>query len=122
MHHLFLALISLTLILLFIFLPWPLALSWSAGILGILLAFFLVVNRKQSAGPAGAPGRTMVGSRATVIKARNNKVEVRWQGEIWHAVSAQPLRPGEEVIIERVEGLTLRVRLSTPEDKQTPPG
>jgi membrane protein implicated in regulation of membrane protease activity len=46
--------------------------------------------------------------------------EVQWQGEIWHAVSNRPLMLGDEVIIEEVEGLTLRVRVSEGRDEQDP--
>ena len=113
MHHLLLILILLAMTLLYIFLPWRMALPWSAAALGILLAILAFVSRRQTARPAGAPGRTMIGSRAKVITARNREGEVQWEGEIWHAVSAQPLVPGQEVIIENVEGLTLRVRPSS---------
>ncbi len=115
MHHLFLILTVLALVLLYVFLPWQQALPWSVGVLGIFLAILIWVNRKQSARAAGAPMRPMIGSKAIVVKARNKDGKVRWQGEIWHAVSSQPLSPGEEVIIEKVDGLTLTVRSSTPE-------
>jgi membrane protein implicated in regulation of membrane protease activity len=115
MHHLVLILVVLALIL-FLLLPWRLALLCFAVIVGVFSAIFLLVSRKQRLRTFGAPNRTMIGSRATVVKTRSDGAEVRWQGEIWHAVSTQPLQPGKEVVIEEVDGLTLRVRNPSPSD------
>jgi membrane protein implicated in regulation of membrane protease activity len=117
MHHFLLALILLG-ILLFLLFPWRLAFPLFVGVFAIFVVAFLLVGRKQSIRLVGAPIRPMVGSRAIVVKAGKTDGEVRWQGEIWHAISAQPLAPGDEVIIEEVEGLTLRVRVSEARDQK----
>ncbi len=51
----------------------------------------------------------MVGDQAVVVKAEGGEVEVDYQGETWRAFSSQPLQPGQQVVIEAVDGLTLRV-------------
>ncbi len=38
-------------------------------------------------------------------------------GELWRAVSEAPLRPGNKVRIQKVEGLTLTVDLMNPENR-----
>jgi membrane protein implicated in regulation of membrane protease activity len=108
MHHLLWLLVLLALIF-FLFLPWRLALDLFAGIMVALIAVLLMVSRKRRPRD-GAPGRVMVGTRAEVVRAEGKEGEVRWQGELWHAVSSEILDPGEEVVIEDVDGLTLHVR------------
>ena len=51
----------------------------------------------------------MIGGQAEVVSSNDSQIEVRYHGEIWHAVSAQPLQSGQQVIIEDIEGLTLQV-------------
>ena len=51
----------------------------------------------------------MVGGRAEVTSSKSEEVEVRYRGETWRAVSSQALQRGQVVVIEDVEGLTLRV-------------
>jgi membrane-bound ClpP family serine protease len=44
-----------------------------------------------------------------------------YKGEIWRAVSSQPLQPGQQVVIEKVEGLTPQVApLLQPPGKERP--
>jgi len=47
-----------------------------------------------------------------VLTADEGEVEVDYQGEIWRAVSPQPLHAGQKVNIVDVDGLTLRVTAS----------
>ena len=63
--------------------------------------------------------RAMVGDPATVVSLEGNDVEVDYEGEIWRAVSSQALHQGQQVIIESVEGLTLRVVPLKPGDGAT---
>jgi membrane protein implicated in regulation of membrane protease activity len=44
-----------------------------------------------------------------VVRVGGDAVEVEYEGEIWRAISPEPLHPGQQVIIESVEGLILRV-------------
>ena len=47
----------------------------------------------------------MVGARATLV----SPTHVRIQGELWEARAAETLRPGDQVEVVGVEGLTLEV-------------
>lgn len=65
--------------------------------------------RKASTGSEG-----LVGQKGVVV----GPGQVRVVGELWKAKSAQPLEPGQEVLVTAVEGLLLSVEpLSTPEPK-----
>jgi len=107
MHHLLLFLPLLALIL-FYLLPWPVALPFYALILvGSIIAYWKALQAQRQ--PPVMGRRAMIGDRAVVVKAAKGGLEVEYKGEIWNAVSPQPLQLGHEVIIENVEGLTLRV-------------
>ena len=108
MHHLLLILPLLGLIL-FIFLPWPAALPLYVVILVGSLAIYWKIIQAQRRKPVTGK-RAMIGNRAVVVRAKGDDVEVEYEGEIWRAVSTQPLEPGQQVTIKAVEGLTLRVR------------
>ena len=54
----------------------------------------------------------MIGRASTDID-REGTVFVR--GEFWHALSREPIRQGERVEIEAVDGLILRVRSAAPQ-------
>jgi membrane-bound serine protease (ClpP class) len=107
MHHLILILPLLGLIL-FIFLPWPAALPLYVillvGSLGIYWKIIQAQRRRPTIGK-----RAMIGNQAAVVKAKGEDAEVEYEGEIWRAVSTQPLEPGQQVIIKGVEGLILQV-------------
>lgn len=65
--------------------------------------------RKASTGSEG-----LVGQKGVV----EGSGQVRIVGELWKAKSAQPLEPGQEVLVTAVEGLLLSVEpLSAPEPK-----
>lgn len=112
MHHLLLALPLVGLVL-FLILPWPAAsplyIVVFIGSLGIYWKILQAQRRRPTIGK-----RAMVGDHAVVIRTEGNDVEVDYQGEIWRAVSFQPLHPGQEVIVEAIEGLSLRVAPSKP--------
>ncbi len=76
------------------------------------LAIARKVMRAQL-GPPASGREAMARAQAVVVSVANGQAEVHYKGETWRAVSAQPLRIGEQVLIEAVEGLTLRV---SPED------
>ncbi len=117
MHHvlLFLPLLGL---LLFLYLAWQAALPLYLIILMGSLGLYWKIIQSQRRRPI--TGRTaMIGGQGVVIMAEGDKIEVEYQGEIWRAGSNRPLRQGQPVIIEGVEGLFLRVAPLTPEDKTT---
>lgn len=66
---------------------------------------FLVRRRRSTTGPAGMVGETVV-----VKTWADTSGQVRFKGELWNAVSPVPLAPGQTAIIEKVDGLTLRVK------------
>jgi membrane protein implicated in regulation of membrane protease activity len=113
-HHLLLLMPLLALGLFFLF-PWPVALP----LYGFLAVGSLIGYRKGIQAQRWPPvmGRKeMVGRRAKVVRVEEGNTEVEYLGEIWKAVSSYPLHPGQEVIIEKVEGLTLTVVLLTQPD------
>ena len=83
--------------------PWGLFAVLAGGLLDIgeSVAFLKWSRRRKS--PVGAEaleGRTAVAVTST---------QVRVAGELWAARSDDPLRPGEEVVVRAVDGLTLVV-------------
>jgi membrane protein implicated in regulation of membrane protease activity len=107
MHHLLLILPLLGLIL-FIFLPWPAPLPLYVillvGSLGIYWKIIQAQRRRPTIGKSA-----MIGNHAVVVKLKGDDAEVEYEGEIWHAISTEPLNSGQQVIINAVEGLTLQV-------------
>ncbi|MCB9419897.1 MAG: NfeD family protein [Ardenticatenaceae bacterium] len=108
MHHLLLLLPLLALVLFFI-LPWPLALLIYLPILGVSLwAYWKAWQALQR--PPEAGEESMIGHQAVVLNVKPNNIEVHIGGERWLAHSSQPVRIGQKVIVEAVDGLTLLVR------------
>ncbi len=116
MHHLLLVLPLVGLVL-FIFLPrsaaLPLYVVVFIGSLGIYWKILKAQRRRPIIGK-----RAMIGGHAVVIRADGNDIEVDYQGEIWRGVSSEPLHHGQQVIVEAIEGLSLRV---TPSNQGTAP-
>jgi membrane-bound ClpP family serine protease len=52
----------------------------------------------------------MIGREAVVKTWSGNEGRVTIRGELWRAVSAAALAPGDRVIVEEVEKLTLKVK------------
>lgn len=76
----------------------------------ILPLFWLIRYRKQESayGPTG-----MIGKKCMVKQWDGTSGKVWVGAELWNAYSQSPLIPGEESVIQDIEGLTLRV--SSPE-------
>ena len=112
MHHLLLALPLVGLVL-FLILPWPAAsplyIVVFVGSLGIYWKILQAQRRRPVTGK-----RAMIGGQAVVVRAEGNEVEVDYQGEIWRAISPEPLHQGQHVIVEAIEGLSLRVTPAKP--------
>jgi len=107
MHNLLLFLPLLALGLFFV-LPWQGALPLYGLILIISMIGYWKGFQAQRQ-PLIMGRKVMVGEGAKVVKTEGDEVEVDYRGEIWKAVSAQPLHTGQQVVIEKVEGLALRV-------------
>ena len=117
MHHLLLILPLLGLIL-FVFLLWQVALPLYMVMLVVSLAIYWKIIQAQRRRPVIGK-RAMIGDRAVVVRVGGDAVEVEYEGEIWRAVSPEPLHQGLQVIIESVEGLILRVAPLKPRDDST---
>jgi membrane-bound serine protease (ClpP class) len=94
--------------------PW-LRLSWKVILLTVLLtaAFFVLIVRKALAAHRQRPttGREgLIGEAGTAqsLIAPDGKVFVR--GEYWEARSDAPIAAGDQVVVEAVEGMLLKVR------------
>jgi membrane-bound serine protease (ClpP class) len=117
MHHLLLILPLLGLML-FVFLVWQVALPLYMVMLVVSLAIYWKIIQAQRRRPVIGK-RAMIGDRAVVVRVGGDAVEVEYEGEIWRAVSPEPLHQGQQVIIESVEGLILRVAPLKPRDDST---
>jgi membrane protein implicated in regulation of membrane protease activity len=107
MHHLLLFLPLLALGMFFVF-PWQAALPLYGLILIIsMIGYWKGLQAQRQPPIMGRKG--MAGESAKVVKTEGDELEVEYRGEIWKAVSAQSLHTGQQVVIEKVEGLTLRV-------------
>jgi membrane-bound serine protease (ClpP class) len=112
MHHLLLLVVLFGWVL-FLFLTWQIALPlYVIGIIVSLMAYRKIMQAQRKIPVIGK--RAMIGEKAVVVHIEGSEVEVEYEGEIWRAISLQPLQPGQEVIIEAVEGLTLRVASVAP--------
>jgi membrane-bound serine protease (ClpP class) len=71
----------------------------------IPLVGLVIQKKKKSAyGPANLLGRT-----GEVKKWDKKEGYIFVNGELWRAVSDHPFSPGDQVLVQKVEGLTLRV-------------
>lgn len=92
--------------------------------LGILCAIsFYVISRKVLAAhreqPVRAGREELIGAPAEVRTSLDPEGQVWIEGALWRARLAgdgTPLRPGDRVTVEAVEGLTLRVRPEPPSE------
>ena len=68
--------------------------------------FWFIMGRKKKS-VCGVTG--MLGKVGEVKQWKKNEGKVFVSGELWKAVSEIPLLPGDKVVIQNVEGLTLKV-------------
>ena len=68
--------------------------------------FWSIMGRKRKS-VCGVTG--MLGKAGEVKQWNKNEGKVFVNGELWQAVSEVPLIPGDRVVIQNVEGLTLEV-------------
>ena len=83
--------------------PWGIATVVGGGVLDIAETFAFLWWSKRRRSSVGA--ETLVGQTAVVA----TPTQVRVAGELWNARALRQLRPGEEVVVRAVEGLTLVV-------------
>ena len=96
--------------------------------LGVLSAVcFYVVTRKVLAAhrerPVRAGHEELIGSRAEVRTSLDPEGQVWIEGALWRARltgDGAPLRPGDRVTVEAVEGLTLKVRPEPTRESPSP--
>ena len=69
--------------------------------------FWSFMNRRRKP-VTGAEG--MIGKVVDVREWEKTEGRVFVNGELWNAVSIVPFAKGDKAIVERVEGLTLKVR------------
>ncbi len=107
MHNLILFL-PLFILILLIYYPWHVvAPAFLVILIGSLIIYWKVLQSQRKPPVTGT--KAMVGRTARVVKTEDRSVEVEYEGETWYAISSQHLHPGQTVIIQGVEGLTLRV-------------
>jgi len=108
MHHLLLLVVLFGWIL-FLFLSWQIALPlYVIGVVISLAIYWKIILAQRRRPIVGK--RAMIGDQAIVVRAQADEIEVDYQGEIWRAISSQPLGVDQKVIIEGVEGLILKVK------------
>ena len=95
-------------------LGWGIAAVAGAAAIEVAEIFFWIWLSKRYRIQVGA--ETLVGARAVVVTPCRPSGQVRVQGELWQARSAEGADPGETVRIASVDGLTLVVEREAPED------
>ena len=74
----------------------------------VVLPLYWVIARKQKKSPTGESG--MVGLIAEVKEWEGTKGRVFVHGELWKAESDLSFNPGDEVVVQSVKRLVLRVK------------
>lgn len=96
-------------LVLFAFLPFPVALAVYLPLAGLgTFAGLKVIEAMRRPASTGSEG--MRGARGVVLTARGLEGVVRVQGELWNATAPVPLTPGDPVAIVELKGLTALVR------------
>ena len=96
---------------LFLFLPREVALAVYVAVSMISAALYWLVWRTMRR-PAATGIEGMMGGIGTVFQASEGRTKVFYQGEIWDAVSEDPVSLGERVEIVRLDHMELVVRRS----------
>ena len=73
----------------------------------VVFPLFLFIKNRKSKSVCGVSA--MLGEEAEVKQWQKNEGKVFLKGELWNAVSEVPLLPGDRVVIQNVDGLTLSV-------------
>jgi membrane-bound serine protease (ClpP class) len=86
----------------------PLIFTLSATTAGFFL-FVVGAAIKARNRPVVSGMEELLGARGEVVEDFSGKGRIRIHGEIWWAESAVPLRGGDKVLVDSIEGLVLRV-------------
>ena len=78
----------------------------SLGFFGYLLGFLIKVRSEKSS--IGI--ENLLGKKAIVVSFTNNEYKVSYEGELWSAISDEQLKENDEVLIEKIDGLTVQIR------------
>ena len=87
----------------------PLVFGFAAVSAALLLAVLRMLAASRKASVVSGI-KTMLGKDAVVDEVTQRGTWVVIQGERWQAVSNEPLRPGDKVTVENVDGLLVNVR------------
>ena len=98
--------------------PWAIGgVATAAGGLMLLIMTLLLKSRRS---PVVSGRESMIGSHGIVVDWSDSEGDVRIQGEIWRARSADgAFEPGARVIINDIAGLTLIVGPVTPAETES---
>jgi membrane-bound serine protease (ClpP class) len=86
---------------------WGVAAVIGAAVVELAEIALYVWYSKRRRATTGAEG--LVGAVGVAVTPCDPEGHVRVEGELWKAVCADGARPGDTVVVERVEGLTLVV-------------
>jgi membrane-bound serine protease (ClpP class) len=87
--------------------PWGIAAVVAATAFELAEIGLFVWYSKRRRATTGAEG--LVGAIAVAVTSCDPEGQVRVEGELWHAVCAEGAKPGDRVVVERLDGLTLIV-------------
>jgi membrane-bound serine protease (ClpP class) len=76
------------------------------GVTFMLVTAYVMRSRRR---PVVAGREQMIDSVGHVLEWHGGQGSVRAHGELWQARSTSPLRPGQQVRVKRIDGLTLDV-------------
>jgi membrane-bound serine protease (ClpP class) len=101
-------------IVLFFFVPWPWNLLVILG--GVIAEVGEVIwgLRLARRWRPKTGAEAMIGMRAEVVSPLSPEGQVRLNGELWNAMSSTHAERGDEVVVKRLEGLTLVVEPARP--------
>jgi membrane-bound serine protease (ClpP class) len=92
----------------------PAVLTTAAFFLAVVGAGLRAQRRRHATGQ-----EALVGERAVARTPLSPRGQVMLHGEIWNAESSAPADAGRTVIVDRVEGLLLRVTPAEPEERSS---
>jgi membrane-bound serine protease (ClpP class) len=107
-----LTIVALVAAILFLPYPWNFVVPIVAAVVDVVeTGVFLWWSRRRRA-TVGV--ETLVGRRAVAVGRLAPRGQVKLDGELWEALSAEPVEPGGEVLVRRVDGLVLDVEPARP--------
>src|SRR5262249_41692042 len=77
--------------------------------LGLITAFLMSIALRARRNKVVTGVQGLIGEVGVAQTALNPQGTVFIHGEIWNAVSSQPVAAGSKVVVQRVEGLQLEV-------------